>query len=796
MDEPTPGTGAFSARQEDILAVRGIDPAQARAYGVRAAHRWEDLPDGAPDYWTAENGYLPGLLFRWESPTGEVEWQLRPDDPPQGKDGRAKKYVFRSGARSLVHAARPVEPGAAPGGLLMLTEGTCQTLVASLYAPVGVPVYGIAGCQSWMQHGVPTGGLRVVEGRDVLVVLDADAGTNLNVYEAGVKLRDALRAEGAATVRFLRVPGGAKSGLDDVLAQREPEDRQPYMVRLVEMTQGMAPREKPEMPAAAKPKAKKRDRAEALAADPSLAFFGETGGLLVETLASDVQGSEPVALTREGSVAVYRGGVFMRTPAGLQGAIGDRLREAYRASHVANVESYLQGQLEGVGATLPDHLSEPMLNVRNGMLDLRTGELHPHDARWLSSVQLPVDWDPKAQAPVYEAWLLAQIPQQADHLEEAASMMLDGSRTPTKAVFLFGPSRSGKSTFIRLLEALAGPENTSAVTLHMLAENRFAAANVYGAILNAAADLKADHVDDLSMFKMMTGDDLIQADRKFGRQFVFRNRALFVFSANTLPTVGESSRAYSERILPFHFDQSFAGAEDPALEEAMRAELSGILTRLVRAWQRRAAAGRPMVTDSAVRERFEMASDRVRQFIRAACEVEPTDTMIVPDGSTTTTLYKAFKDWAADEGKAQMAKSKFTERLQGVPGVTEVRFGEHKARGWNVRILPKSDWNSHDQVAKVAELNYPCHVENRTSSSNDHEGEVVNSQGWASSSTLPPLPPRQGRVTAVDDLFATLGDATLPKCDTCRAPMLIIDGTWFACPHCDKATVATRPGWE
>jgi hypothetical protein len=53
------------------------------------------------------------------------------------------------------------------------------------------------------------------------------------------------------------------------------------------------------------------------------------------------------------------------------------------------------------------------------------------------------------------------------------------------------------------------------------------------------------------------------------------------FSCNVVPTVGEASNAYLERIKPFFFGHSYAGAEDPAVELAMYEELPGILVRLV-----------------------------------------------------------------------------------------------------------------------------------------------------------------------------------------------------------------------
>jgi putative DNA primase/helicase len=104
-----------------------------------------------------------------------------------------------------------------------------------------------------------------------------------------------------------------------------------------------------------------------------------------------------------------------------------------------------------------------------------------------------------------------------DDLEETMATMLDQSRTPPKAALLHGPSRSGKSTFLRLMTAIAGHENTSAVSLHQLSEDRFASANLYGKILNVAADISADHVRDLSLWKMLTGEDRPRRTGSTGR---------------------------------------------------------------------------------------------------------------------------------------------------------------------------------------------------------------------------------------------------------------------------------------
>src|SRR5205823_232441 len=151
---------------------------------------------------------------------------------------------------------------------------------------------------------------------------------------------------------------------------------------------------------------------------------------------------------------------------------------------------------------------------------------------------------------------------------------------------LVGPTRSGKSTLARLLEALTGAENCAAQELADLSGNRFRAAELFGKMLNVASDIKAAHLNDVSVFKKATGADTISAERKFGHPFSFRFTGLFLWTMNSVPTTGDTSGAYLARVRPYRFDQSFLGREDPAVEQAMMGELPGILVRLVEGLRR------------------------------------------------------------------------------------------------------------------------------------------------------------------------------------------------------------------
>jgi hypothetical protein len=229
-----------------FLSDQAVDVELAERLGVRTVDSRADMEATGSDNWVNFANF-PALLFPWTSPDGRVMYQARPDNPTNDqKSGKPRKYVFGRGEQPVLWAVREV----ANPRLVVLIEGTKQCLAGASYAPDDVSVYGMAGCRMWQIDGSPIEDLQVADGRDVVVILDADAATNPEVYEAGTGLAEALAMEGANKVVFGRLPGGnSKSGLDDILASRPSDRRAPYLARVLTGAKAK--------PADARPKRKK-----------------------------------------------------------------------------------------------------------------------------------------------------------------------------------------------------------------------------------------------------------------------------------------------------------------------------------------------------------------------------------------------------------------------------------------------------------------------------------------------------------------------------------------------------------
>jgi len=238
--------GELAAAHEEYLTAQAVDVQLARSLGVRSLVSPEDTK-GLGGVW--ENwANFPAILFPWTDDLGErVEYQIRPDDPTEDGRGRTRKYVFRKGMEPVLWAVR----SAPEADRMLIVEGTKQCLAAASYAPEGWAVYGMAGCRMWQVDGRPIPDLALADGCTVVVILDADASSNPDVYQAGTGLAEALAMEGATKISFTRLPGDdAKAGLDDVLAGRAPERRAAYFSRILA---GAKPK-----PADSKPKPRRR----------------------------------------------------------------------------------------------------------------------------------------------------------------------------------------------------------------------------------------------------------------------------------------------------------------------------------------------------------------------------------------------------------------------------------------------------------------------------------------------------------------------------------------------------------
>lgn len=415
------------------------------------------------------------------------------------------------------------------------------------------------------------------------------------------------------------------------------------------------------------------------------AGYFENSRFISAYLGHEVKRAGHLRVGQDGSLWSYRGGVYRPNGDAFAAEyVRTALKTRFQERHLREVLAWLRAEQPSVS----EQPNPSTINVANGLLDWRTGTLHPHDPDRPSTLQVPVLWRPEATCPRIQQYLSEVLPADAVALaEEVAAYCLLASNPYRKAVMLLGSGRNGKTTMLELLRSLLGPENVSSIPLQALGEQRFATVELRGKLANLAGDLDARALRYSDTFKMLTGNDSITAERKYHqRRVTFSSYATLIFSANEPPPSFDQSDAYFDRWLTLPFPRRFSEEEaDPHLLAKLTtsAELEGFLVRSVEALHRLMVRGRfeepPSVRAAAhdYRERV----DTVGAFLAEECVTEPSAE--VRPGA----LWAAYRSWCERTDRHRVSPQQFRQRLERHLG-PDARGARDGARYWKgIRLV-------------------------------------------------------------------------------------------------------------
>jgi len=325
-----------------------------------------------------------------------------------------------------------------------------------------------------------------------------------------------------------------------------------------------------------------------------------------------------------------------------------------------------------------------LLNTNSGIVNLQTGELFPH-ARSYYMTRLTraevVDakaFDADMECPLWMNFLheiMGGDREMVEFLQRLIGYGLTGYASEHIIAILYGTGRNGKSTFLGVLEDLAGEYAKSTDFSTFLEQNRSNVRNDLARLRKArivtAVEPRENQRLDEAVVKSMTGDDRIVARFLFREYFEFRPQFLAIIAANHRPKIVGQDEGIWRRVCMIPFTHTIP--KDKVirnLREKLRAELPFIMRWAIRGantWYEKGLMIPEKV--SAASQSYRDAMDVIGQFLEESCDCEPVERLhlITPQvvkKSLVSSLYQAYKSFADDAGTRPWTRQRFVQALE------------------------------------------------------------------------------------------------------------------------------------
>lgn len=233
------------------------------------------------------------------------------------------------------------------------------------------------------------------------------------------------------------------------------------------------------------------------------------------------------------------------------------------------------------------------LNVLNGTVDLRTGNLHPHDPNEMFTRLVPHDYQPYAYAPNWQALVnrATQVDptgQTADFLSMALGYMLVGGNPEHRMFFLIGPGGTGKSQIVEVPTLVLGTDYAWASKPSLITSGRTGVHTEEVAVLEHKRFISISETDgsmrlDEAMFKAVTGASQMAMRALYGKQRLASLDATIIVGTNEAPMISKFDDAIKRRLVIIPSGPSLTTDEkDTNLrEKIVNTEAEGVLAALV-----------------------------------------------------------------------------------------------------------------------------------------------------------------------------------------------------------------------
>lgn len=344
------------------------------------------------------------------------------------------------------------------------------------------------------------------------------------------------------------------------------------------------------------------------------------------------------------------------------------LRVAYKmeSSHAIAGILNLACTESGIACTPDDLDADPyLLNCRNGTVDLRTGELRPHDRADLITKITAAEYDRTSTSETFDRFLerIQPDPAMRCYLARLLGHALAGKVTEHVLPILWGSGANGKSTLVDLVVAVLGdyaaPADADLLTAKTFDAHPTGVADLFGLRLAVLHEGDAGRRLAEGTVKRLTGGDRVKARRMREDFWWFEPSHTFAMLTNHKPVIAGTDDGIWRRVRLVPFEVKIPDEEkDGTLGDRLLLSAAAVLAWLIDGyndWAENGLDDPEKVTQATAAYRAE--SDAVGRFIEERCLVAAGFRI------RSAELYGAYTKWCSGEGIEPLTQTAFSTEL-------------------------------------------------------------------------------------------------------------------------------------